>query len=171
MHRNWPFLSLAAWALLAAPAFAQEGTGCSAFKWHIDREETAFAGEGLPTVNAGAQIPGVMEAVVLKLAGQDGMTFEIAPSHKPRNTPAYAGVFPIVPIQVDGPYNVTVSDEAWIDVVQNGKMLHQTGFTGAKGCHDVRKSVRFDLVHGPATILISDASSDTLKIEVLPPPP
>ena len=157
--------------LAGLPALAQEGSGCSGFKWHIDREQTAFAGEGLPTVNAGAQIPGVMEAVGLSLAKQEGMTFAVEPSHKPKNNPAYAGVFPIVPIQVSGPYNVTISDEAWIDVIQDGKVLHQTGFTGGKGCRDVRKSVRFDIAKGPATILISDAVNESLKLEVLPPPP
>jgi hypothetical protein len=159
-------------ALLFAvlPAWADESTGCSGFKWHIDREETAFAGDALPAVNAGAQIPGVMEAVLLHLAKQDGQTFEIPPSHRPKHNPAYAGVFSIVPIQVAGPYNVTISEEAWIDVIQGGKALRQTGFTGAQGCHDVRKSVRFDLAAGPATIMITDAANETLKIEVLPPP-
>ena len=169
---NLSFVSAAALLVhIGLPAWAQEGSGCSGFKWHIDREQTAFAGEGLPTVNAGAQIPGVMEAVGLSLAKQEGMTFEVEPSHKPKNNPAYAGMFSIVPIQVPGPYNITISDEAWIDVIQGGKVLHQTGFTGSNGCHDVRKSVRFDLSNGPATILISDAVKDSLKIEVLPPPP
>ena len=156
-----------------APIAAQaaEPSGCDGFKWHIDREQTAFAGQGLPTISAGAEIPGVMEAVVLHLAKQDGQTFPVPPTHKPRHDPAFAGVFPMIFMQVPGPYNITISDAAWIDVVQDGKLVRQTGYTGATGCHDVRKSVQFQFAKGPATIMITDAATDTLKLEVLPPPP
>lgn len=157
-------------ACTAAPVLAQEGSGCSAFKWHVDRETTAFAGDAQPDVSAGAQIPGVMEAVKLQLAKQDGQTFDIPPSRQPKHNPAYAGVFTVVPFQVAGPYIVTISDEAWIDVIQGGKILHQTGFTAAKDCPAVRKSVRFTLAAGPATIMVTDAANPILKLEVLPPP-
>ena len=163
--------AVAALALSVMSAQAQEGTGCAAFKWHIDREQTAFAGEGVPTVSAGAQLHGIMEAASLKLAKQEGMTFDVAPTHKPKNNPAFAGVFQTPPILVAGPYLVTISNDGWIDVVQGGRLLRQTAFSGAKGCHDVRKSVRFDLAQGPATVMITDAPQDTLKIDLLPPPP
>ena len=155
----------------AVPALAQQGGGCSGFKWPIDREETAFAGEGIPSVDGSAQLPGMMEAATAKLATQQGLTFAVAPTHKPRNTPAYAGVFPIIPIAVPGPYQVTISDGAWIDVVQDGKLLKPTAFTDSKECHTVRKSVRFDLAKGPATVEISDAATDHLMIDVLPSSP
>ena len=155
---------------LASPAIAQQ-SGCAGFKWPIDREQAAFAGSSLPTINSGTQIPGVMEGVNLRLARQDSLTFDVAPTHKPRNTPAFGGIFGMVPIQVAGAYQVTLSDGAWIDVVQNGKALQQTGFTDSHDCPTVRKSVRFNLAAGPVTILVTDAAKDTLKLDVLPPPP
>jgi hypothetical protein len=154
------------------PGFGQEkADGCSGFKWSVDRELTAFSGEGVLVVNSGGQIPGIMEAVSLRLAKQDDVHFEVPPSRKPKNNPAFAGVFPIVPVAVPGPYNVTVSDDAWIDVIQNGHVLRQTGFTGSHTCAAIHKSVRFDLEKGPATVMITDAAKDALKIDVLPPPP
>ena len=155
---------------LILPAAAQSGGGCSGFKWHVDREEAAFAGEGIPTVNGGGQIPGIMEAVTVQLTAQDQLTYEVPPTHKPRSNPAYGGLFPITPIAVPGPYQVTVSDIAWIDVVQNGKSLKPIAFTDSKDCHSVRKSVRFDLAKGPATIEISDAAKQSIMLDVLPPP-
>ena len=53
-------------------------------------------------------------------------------------------------------------------MVQNGKMLKQSGFSGSHTCKAVRKSVRFNLDAGPATVEISDAPQDTVKIDVLP---
>lgn len=161
-------------SVLLAPqlsAMAQTAGGCSAFKWHVDREEMAFAADSLPTVIGGGQIPGVMEAVTIQLTDQSALTFPVPPTHKPRNTPAYGGIYPIVPIVVPGNYQVTISDGGWIDVVQNGQLLKQTGFTDSKDCHAVRKSVRFAFAKGPATIQISDAAKTAMKIEVLPPPP
>ena len=65
-------------------------------------------------------------------------------------------------------YQVTLSGDAWVDVVQDGKVLKQVGFTGSHSCKAVRKSVRFAIGTAPTTIEISDAGADTLKLEVLP---
>ena len=53
-------------------------------------------------------------------------------------------------------------------MVENGKVLKQSGFTGSHTCKTVHKSVRFDLAPGPATVEISDAEADSLKLEVVP---
>ena len=163
-------LGTAALMALATSALAQSD-GCSGFKWPVDREQKAFAGEGVLLVDGGGQIPGIMEAVTIKLAKQEDLAFQVPPTHKPKSNPAYAGAFPMNPIAVPGPYQVTISDDAWIDVIQDGKLLKQTGFTGSHDCKTVRKSVRFDMAKGPATLMISDAARDNLKVDVLPPPP
>ena len=95
-------------------------------------------------------------------AKQEGQDFPVPSTHKPRHDPAYAGVFPMIFMQVPGPYNITISDAAWIDVVQDGHIVKQTGFTGATGCHDVRKSVQFVFAKGPATIMVTETFSPTL---------
>lgn len=152
---------------LTMPALAEDAD-CASFKWPMNRELAAFEAEGLPTVASGAALPGLVEAVTLKLAPQDQVTYPVPPSRTPKHTPAYGGTFTLPPIAAADTYQVTISDEAWLEVVQDGKPVKQTGFSGSHSCKVVRKSVRFPLGTGPATVEISDAASDTLKLEVLP---
>ena len=154
-------------ALLAPPALAQQPPGCSDFKWPVDRELAAFASDAAPAVESVAPLP-TAAAATLKLADQGGVSFTVPPVHKPKHGPAYAGSFVLPAGMAAGPYQVTLSDDAWIDVAQGGKLLKQTGFTGSHTCTVVRKSVRFDLAAGPATLEISDSTKDSVKVEVLP---
>ncbi|MDX7949905.1 hypothetical protein P7D22_01780 [Lichenihabitans sp. Uapishka_5] len=154
-------------ALLAGPVQAQDAD-CTSFKWPMNREMTAFKGEGLPSVASGATLPGVSEAVTLKLVPQDSVGYAVSPGRTPKHAPAYGGTFTLPPFAAADTYQVTLSDEAWVDVEQNGKTVKQSGFTGSHSCKVVHKSVRFPMAVGPATIEISDAASDTLKLEVLP---
>ena len=160
-------LSALATVLFAGAAFAQEAD-CADFKWSLNRELTAFKGDGLPVVASGTALLGLVEATQLKLLPQDQVTYTVAPKRAPKHTPAYGGSFTLPPIASADTYQVTISDDAWIEVVQNGTALKQTGFTGSHSCKAVHKSVRFSLATGPVTVEISDAGSDSLKIEVLP---
>ena len=135
----------------------------------MSREQTAFAANSVPALAVGGPIPGVMEAVALQLGEQSGASFPVPPSHQPKGSKPMAGVFPLAPIAVAGTYQFTLSDEAWIDLVQGGKVLKQVGFTAAKGCDGVRKSVRFKLQQGPATVMISDSAASTVKLDVVTP--
>ena len=102
------------------------------------------------------------------LVPQASLRANPAPSHQPKNTTPYAGIFDLGSIDAAAAYRITISQDAWIDVVQDGKVLHQTGFTGSKTCPEIRKSVRFDLNKGPARIMLSDAAQEQLNLEVLP---
>ena len=57
-----------------------------------------------------------------------------------------------VPKLEPGLYQITLSGEAWIDVAQNGALVKSSDFSGQRDCPGVRKTVRFDLAAGPATI-------------------
>jgi hypothetical protein len=67
-----------------------------------------------------------------------------------------------------GTYQVTLSDEAWIDMVQGGAFVASTDHSGAKECPGVRKLVRFNLAAGPLVVETSQASVTTLKIAIRP---
>jgi hypothetical protein len=74
-----------------------------------------------------------------------------------------------VAVPPEGELQISLSDEAWIDVVQDGKAVKLAGFSGMKTCPGIRKSVRFKLAAGPATIQLSGAKKETLKVAVLSP--
>lgn len=162
-------LTLIGFACLgAASAEAQDGAGCAKFKWPIAREQAAFAGSGLPGLTTGQSLPGVLSAASVTLAPQAEVVFVHPPARKPKVDPAYAAVLTVPPLAAAGTYAVTLSQEAWIDVLQDGKEVRSSGFSGQPDCPGVRKSVKFSLAPGAATIQLSGAAQDMLKIEVLP---
>lgn len=155
--------------VIVAPglAAAQDATGCAKFKWSIAREQTAFAAPALTALASGDALP-VKDAAAVKLQPQPGVAFVRPPARKPRADPAFAAVLTLAPLSSPGTYQVTLSDEAWIDMLQDGKEVRSSGFSGQPDCPGVRKSVRFALKPGPTTVQISGASVDNLKIDVQP---
>ena len=86
-----------------------------------------------------------------------------------RQSPAvFAATLLVANIDKAGLYQVTLSDEAWLDVVQGDALVKSTGFSGQKDCPGVRKTVRFDLKQGPATLQISNSAAQTLDVAVAP---
>ena len=73
------------------------------------------------------------------------------------------------PLAVGGSYQITTSDDVWIDVIQDGRELRPKAVTGAPACPNVRKSVRFDFAAGEATVEISGAAASSVKVDFLPP--
>ena len=67
-----------------------------------------------------------------------------------------------------GLHQITLSAEAWVDVVQDGRFLRSVAFSGRSGCAAMRKSVRFELQQRPATIQISGASGQRINLIVTP---
>jgi hypothetical protein len=65
-----------------------------------------------------------------------------------------------------GLYQITLSDEAWIDVIQNNAYLKSGDHTSVKGCAGLRKSLRFNLSSEPVTIQLSSASVSSLKLAI-----
>jgi hypothetical protein len=52
--------------------------------------------------------------------------------------------------------------------VQNGASVKSGDFSGQKNCPGVRKSVRFSLAAGAATVQISNAASATIQLAIAP---
>ncbi|RWK61380.1 MAG: hypothetical protein EOR78_25580 [Mesorhizobium sp.] len=152
-------------AILAGTSVAMaDDTGCAAFKWPVTREEALFA--AAPAAQPGADLS-VGEAADVALAPVDTISFTVPPERAPA-----AGTFGAtasVAVPPEGELQISLSDEAWIDVVQDGKAVKLAAFSGMKTCPGIRKSVRFKLAAGPATIQLSGAKKETLKIAVLAP--
>ena len=159
--------SLVALVLLSGPAPAQDASGCARFKWPVDRERSAFGTPGLQTVEQGKPLPGIMDPAIVALKPVADIAFERAPGRKPR-----AGTFGTVlktpPIAVSGSYQITVSDDTWIDVIQDGREVRSSAVSAERDCPNVRKSMRFPLAQGQATVQISGSAASSIKVEILP---
>ncbi|HEX4766434.1 MAG TPA: hypothetical protein VH414_09170 [Lichenihabitans sp.] len=157
-------------AVVASPglAHAEEAGGCAKFKWSIAREQAAFASPDLPSVESGQSLPGVMNAAIVRLKPQAEVAFEHEPARKPKVKTPFAAVLKLAPLAAPGTYEITLSEEAWIDVLQGGKEIRSRGFSGQADCPGVRKSVKFPLQAGDATVQISGVRSDSIRVDVLP---
>jgi len=163
------FLRASAALLFLAAAIgganAQDASGCGKFKWSVARERAWFAASPKP-VDAGAEVGAGDSGYVVALVAGDAAGFVAAPGRAPK--PGTFGGVVKTSISKAGPYQITLSDEAWIDVVQNGASVKSSGFSGQKTCPGVRKSVRFDLAAGPATVQISNAEVAKIMLAVAP---
>ncbi|MCJ2060083.1 hypothetical protein MKL09_26575 [Methylobacterium sp. J-048] len=145
---------------------AEEAPACASFAWSVARERAAFAAPNLLALASGSALPTDAGAAQLTLKPAAEAALPV-PSERPMKADTYAG-FVTVTVPAAGTYQVTLSDEAWIDVSQDGRAtLQPAAHSGKTGCPGVRKSVRFALDAGPVTIEISRALSAQLKLGVL----
>jgi hypothetical protein len=167
MHRlgRIPSLVLVLTILGAAPALADEAA-CKDFKWDLSREQ-GWLQATPPTLASGATLAKDEGAATLQLSAVDTLTFGTPPDHKPA-AGSFGTIVSLPPLDKAGIYQVTLSDEAWIDVIQAGTSVKSTAFTGVKGCPGLRKSVRFDLKPGPVTLQISGVKVQTINLAVGP---
>lgn len=152
--------------LMAAPVHAQEVPACDRFAWSLRREQAAFAEPGLPVLRSGSALPAGATAASLELrpAAEVSLPF---PPERPPGPETRAG-FLRLPAVPAGLYQVTVSDEAWIDVGQEGTVpLRSVGQSGQRGCASVRKSLRFQLGAAPVTIQVSGAATERIAVSLL----
>ncbi len=151
---------------IAGPCVAQEPIGCDKFKWPLDKERATLTGTDLPKVASGDRVPwSIPWATSLALVPFDNAKLPAPPERAPKSTDTFAG-FLHAAAPRSATYRITVSDAAWIDVVQNGQSVKSSAFSGATGCDGVRKSVKFALTAAPFTIELSSVAASVIKIAV-----
>jgi hypothetical protein len=150
------------------PAMAQEKPACEQFDWSIKREQALFGAPDLKAAASGTKLSAPLDSgAALQLLPNAAVSFVLTPARQPKAPDSFGGVI-TADVPKAGSYQVTLSAEAWIDVIQDGKSLDSTAHTGKRGCADIRKSVRFDLKPGIAAIQISGAPANAIKLAVLP---
>jgi hypothetical protein len=162
---------LAVFTLVAAPglAQAQEGSGCSGFKWSLDRERAALVRTDKALLPNGGALP-YDAAMTLKLQPLSSAGLPKAPERAPRSPSTFAGHFTLAGPAEPGTYRITISSVGWVDILDGGAYLHPVAFTGAKDCDGARKSVKFDLPSRPLALQVSGVPSDQISIIVSPDP-
>jgi hypothetical protein len=164
--------------LCAGSAFAQDmpakdapqkgmSGGCESFKWPLDKERAAFDDAGLEKVASGAARGALKEqAFALALVPAKDAAFTVPPAKKKDD--GFAGLVTFAAPERPGLYQVTLSAEGWIDLVQDGKALGSADHSGVKNCPGLRKSVRFDVGGAPLALQISGAPGDSIKVAIRP---
>jgi len=153
--------------LIAAPAFAQEPVGCDKFKWLLEQERALPASAS--EVPSGGEMPKPLTAAAMvTLAPFADAKLPIAPSHAPKSPDSYAGFVRVSALSKAGTYRVTLSKGAWIDVIQDGRQLKSGAFSGASGCENLAKSVKFELAATPFVIELSGTTAHAVGVVVTP---
>ncbi len=150
-------------------AEAQTTDACEQFAWSVATERNLFAAADPMNVRSGETIKlSPTQAIVLSLKKFDDVQFSRSPERQPTNSETFAGLLIIGSVENPGFYQLTLSDDAWIDVIQNDAFLKSLGSTGKRGCADLRKSVRFELGDGPAIVQFSGVETSKIKLAILP---
>lgn len=168
-----PLLRLGlALALAGTPAAAQDHAqaACAGFSWSLTREQAWFQAPSLPKLDSGATLPPDAPSAVLRLKPAAQAELPTAPTREPKPG-TYAGFVRIAAPAMAGVYQITLSDEGWLDVIQEGEGPRSpSAHTGKRGCPDLRKSLRFQLGSKPIVVAISNASTETIRFAFAPAP-
>ena len=163
-------IAFAAAALVAllSPAAAEDG--CDKFAWPLARERTLLAAADKPAVKAGETLASMPRgAFVLNLQPNTEATlatYAMPPERKPKAERWFGGAVRLPAVERPGIYQVTLSEEAWMDIVQDGRYAHTVGHTGRGDCPGLRKSVRLELGATPFVLQISGVTSDTIAVAI-----
>lgn len=159
-------LAMVAFGLLAQPAVAQDRAGCDKFNWPVENVRQLFANPPQGAIASGAELPRAAS-----LAGTLALKplAEAALPQSPERVSAngtFAGFVQMNAPEKAGSYLVTLSDEAWIDVIQDKRYIKPLAFTGTRDCPGIRKSIKVDLASAPVLIQLSGSTASTIKIAI-----
>jgi hypothetical protein len=153
-------------ALLGSAAMAAEPSGCDKFKWPIERERAALTAPDRARLASGAELPG-LTGITLSLTPPAEAKLPSPPERKPKDG-TFAGFVSFKAPHKAGAYTISLSDGAWIDVVQDDAFQKPIEFSGATDCAGIRKTIKVDLSAGPFVIQISGAADKAISLAVLP---
>jgi hypothetical protein len=168
-----PATALAIFAIAASEtagfAEAKDSTACEQLDWSVKRDLESFRDPHLEMVFSGATLGSVPDkGLVLELQPHGTVDYVLAPGGESKSDDRFAGLLFINNVAQAGTYQVTASQDAWIDLIQDGKALDLSAETLNPNCSDAPKSMRFHLEPGPLTIQVSGASSNRIKLAISP---
>jgi len=149
--------------LLAATSAGAVEDGCRRFDWPVNREIELF-GEGFfADVESQSALPkdGAFSMLLLPVAS----VIYMVPPERGRDD-GYGGVVTLEWIAA-GRYQVTISGDAWIDAVQDGKRLPIVASTSRDDCPGIRMSVQCEITSLPLTLQFGGAMVRRLNVSVL----
>jgi hypothetical protein len=153
--------------VLASPA-AAEDAACGKFKWPLTTEKSWFdAATDLKAYASGAAVDELADgALTVATRPMAEIAFALPPEGKPKPDKTQGALLSFAKVAKAGQYQVTLSDEAWIDIVQGGAYRPSGEFSGVHGCPGLRKSVRFEFADAPLTLQLSSAAAPVIKVAI-----
>jgi hypothetical protein len=161
------FVILLAAALTGTGATIEAQTdGCALFDWPLVIEREWLTASDLPSYESGSLLPAFPTAgFILELLPAQHVKFAVMPDARTQS--GRGGTVLLPSPEKRGIYQITLSDDAWIDLVQGGARLASRAHTGRKDCLVLRKSVRFELGREPVTLQLSGASSSSMRVAIV----
>jgi len=160
------FVAVCFAALTVTPTLAQEPVGCDKFKWPVEKEMAALREANLKAVASGSNVSVIPFVATVLLAPSNDASLPQAPERAPKND-TFAGYLSVAGTAA-GTYSISLSDAAWVDVVQGHRFLKARAHSGVQGCQGIRKVLRFDLTSEPFVIQISGAPTERLTTAIMP---
>ena len=150
-------------------AEAKDMAACSAFKWPIDKERAAFESPDLQKLSSGtSKGPWGEQVFALELKPAKDVAFPIALPAKKNAPDTFGGTLSFAAPAEAGPYQITISNHSWIELVQDGAALKTVDHSGAKGCDGIRKSIRFNVGAAPVILQVSGSADETVNVSIRP---
>jgi len=162
-------LSVALLLLQTAAAGAQDVEGCQKFAWPIARERGWFAMSGNVEASAGDTLAAVPQrALLVHLKPNGEAQFAKPPERMPRIEHWFGGALSLSAPPKPGLYQITLSLDAWVDVIQNDRFVRSAGSTGRGDCPGLRKSIRLVLAAEPMILQFSGVTANSLFLAIVP---
>lgn len=154
--------------VLARPVMAEDTAACGKFKWPLATEKSWFDGASdLKAYASGAAVGELADgALTVATKPMAEIAYALPPEGKPKPDKTQGARLTFEKVAKPGRYQVTLSDEAWIDIVQAGAYRPSGEFSGVHGCPGLRKSVRFEFGEGPLTLQLSSAAAPAIKVAI-----
>jgi hypothetical protein len=146
---------------------AENDAGCDMFAWSLARERAWFANTDKVSISAGDKLAFVpTRAMSIKLLPGNNILFALPPERKPRSERWFGGAIWFAAVSKPGIYQVTLSEDAWVDVIQNNRYARSVGSSGRRDCAGLRKSIRLELEMAPFVLQISGVESDKVLVAI-----
>jgi hypothetical protein len=155
--------------VLGAALTAQADDRCGEFKWNVTQERSLFAGSARPVMAArdGTAPPALVPAQLydVTLSPQADVHFPQTPAKKVSVDGAFGGIARVHVAQA-GLYRISLDVGAWVDLVDQNKLLPTNDFVGQQGCDAPHKIVQFDLHTGDLVLQLSGSSNQHVHLTI-----
>jgi len=147
-------------SLQAVPVAAQDA--CGLVPWAVARDADPFSAY-IPTVDNAQSLP--KEGVfALRLRPVSDVIYPVSPE---RGSDGGNGGFVTLENIPAGRYRIVLSEQAWIDAVQENKRLPILASDRATNCPGTRESVQIEVKDEPLTLQIGGATARSVNVAVL----